>query len=155
MKSIIGTTKLTQVGFVVEDIEMTKIKWAEFLGVEVPPTQIFKGDYEVTLATYKNKPAPDVYSYLAFFDVEDGVRIELIQPNEAPSTWRDFLNSRGEGIHHIAFKICNTKEVVLSCEQFGMNVEQCGKFPNGKGEYTYFDGMESLKCIVETVENYA
>ena len=31
--------------------------------------------------------------YLAFFDVGPGLQLELIQPNEASSTWRNYLNA--------------------------------------------------------------
>jgi hypothetical protein len=32
-----------------------------------------------------------------------GLSIELIEPDGKPSTWQEFLDIRGEGIHHIAF----------------------------------------------------
>ena len=47
MAGIIGTNVVAQVGFIVKDIEVTKRKWAEFLGVDVPETRPI-GDYAVT-----------------------------------------------------------------------------------------------------------
>jgi len=38
----------------------------------------------------------------AFFEL-GSVQIELIQPDENPSVWREDLDKNGEGIHHIAF----------------------------------------------------
>ena len=38
MAGIVGTSLVAQVGFIVRDVETTKRKWAEFLGVEVPET---------------------------------------------------------------------------------------------------------------------
>jgi 4-hydroxyphenylpyruvate dioxygenase-like putative hemolysin len=35
----------------------------------------------------------------------ESVTIELIEPVGGPSTWQDFLETKGEGIHHIAFEI--------------------------------------------------
>lgn len=39
----------------------------------------------------------------AFFDV-GGVHLELLEPTSPDSTIAKFLNDRGEGIHHIAFR---------------------------------------------------
>ena len=96
MAGTVGTHLFAQVGFIVKDIEETKRKWAAFLGVEVPETQPC-GDYAVTQTVFEGKPAPEADSLLAFFDVGPGLQLELIQPNEAPSTWRNFLNEHGEG----------------------------------------------------------
>ena len=102
MAGTVGTGLFAQVGFIVKDVETTKRKWAEFLGVDVPETQP-AGDYAVTQTTFEGRPAPEASCLMAFFDVGPGLQLELIQPNEAPSTWRNFLNEHGEGMHHIAF----------------------------------------------------
>ncbi|MBW7893600.1 MAG: methylmalonyl-CoA epimerase [Opitutaceae bacterium] len=39
----------------------------------------------------------------AFFDV-GGVHLELLEPTSPDSTIAKFINDRGEGIHHIAFR---------------------------------------------------
>ena len=91
MVGVVGTNLVALVGFIVRDIEETKRKWAAFLGMEVPETQPC-GDYQVTQTVFEGKPAPEADALLAFFDVGPGMQIELIQPNEAPSTWRNFLN---------------------------------------------------------------
>ena len=92
MAGVIGTQLIAQVGFIVKDVETTKRKWAEFLGVPVPETQPC-GDYAVTQTVFEGKPAPEASSLLAFLDIGPGIQLELIQPNEAPSTWR----KRGSG----------------------------------------------------------
>jgi len=35
--------------------------------------------------------------------------LELIEPVGGPSTWREFLDTRGEGVHHIAFHVPDTE----------------------------------------------
>ena len=118
MAGIVGTNLLAQVGFIVKDIETTKRTWAEFLGVEVPETQPC-GDYAVTQTVFEGRPAPEANSLLAFFDVGPGLQIELIQPNEAPSTWRNFLEEHGEGMHHLAFQVRDSKAQVAHAEAAG------------------------------------
>ena len=152
MAGAVGTHLIAQVGFIVRDVEASKKKWAEFLGVDVPETQPI-GDYAITGTTYKGKPAPDAYCWMAFFDVGPGIQLELIQPNEAHSTWRDFLDEHGEGMHHIAFQVKDSAGKVKSAEQFGLKLVQHGVYGDGSGEYNYLEAPE-LKCIIELLESY-
>lgn len=153
MAGILGTNVLTQVGFIVRDIEVSKRKFAEFFGVE-PPKHFDGGKFEVTGTTVMGQPAPDANCLMAFFDAGPNVQIELIQPNGVKSTWQDFLDEHGEGIHHLAFHVKGTDEKILACENFGMKVLQRGKYGSGTGEYTYLDATKDLKCLVELLENY-
>jgi catechol 2,3-dioxygenase-like lactoylglutathione lyase family enzyme len=152
MAGVVGTNLIAQVGFIVRDVEASKRKWAAFLGVEVPETQPI-GDYAVTQTTYKGEPAPDAYCWMAFFDVGPGIQLELIQPNEEHSTWRDYLEEHGEGMHHIAFQVKDSAGKVASAEKAGLKLVQHGIYGDGSGEYNYLDAPE-LKCIVELLESY-
>ena len=152
MEGIVGTHMLAQVGFIVKDVEATKKKWAAFLGVEVPPTQL-SGDYAITQTQYKGESAPEAACKMAFFDVGPGLQLELIEPNEQPSTWRSFLEEHGEGMHHVAFQVKDSKACVASAEAAGLKLVQRGLYGDGSGEYNYLDAPE-LKCIVELLESY-
>ena len=152
MAGVVGTHLVAQVGFIVKDVEASKRKWAEFLGVEVPPTQPI-GDYAVTGTTFQGQPAPNAYCWMAFFDVGPGMQLELIQPNEEPSTWRNFLNEHGEGMHHIAFQVVDSAKQVANAEAAGLKLVQHGVYGDGSGEYNYLDAPE-LNCIVELLESY-
>lgn len=152
MSGVAGTSLVAQVGFIVKDVEETKRKWAEFLGVEIPETQPI-GDYAVTGTVYKGEPAPKAYCWMAFFAVGPGLQLELIQPNEEPSTWRDYLEQHGEGIHHIAFQVKDSKTAVTKAETAGLQLVQRGVYGDGSGEYNYLDAPD-LKCIIEFLESY-
>ena len=153
MAGIIDTNVLTQVGFIVKDIEVSKKKFAEFFGIPVPD-HFDGGTFDVTGTIYKGQPAPKANCWMAFFDVGPNIQIELIQPNDTASVWRDFLDERGEGVHHIAFHIKGMDKMVINCEEFGMKCLQRGKYGNGGGEYAYLDAYDDMKCIVELLENY-
>ena len=116
---IFDGAKFAQVGYVVNDIEKTKAAYAAILGVENPPI-CTGGEYEITQAKVFGKPAPEADCKMAFFNLPGGVQFELIEPNDAPSVWRDHLNKYGEGIHHIAFTVDNGDEVVEKCLALGM-----------------------------------
>lgn len=152
MSGIAGTNLVAQVGFIVKDVEESKRKWAEFLGVAIPDTQPI-GDYAVTRTEYLGEPAPKAYCWIAFFDVGPGLQLELIQPNEEPSTWRDYLEQHGEGIHHIAFQVKDSKIAVKNAEAAGLKLVQRGVYGDGSGEYNYLDAPD-LKCIIEFLESY-
>ena len=152
MAGVVGTHLFAQVGFIVKDVEETKRKWAAFLGVDVPNT-VDGGEYAVPGTTSMGAPAPEANCLMAFFDVGPGLQLELIQPNDAPSTWRNFLNEHGEGMHHIAFQVRDSAGKVASAEAAGLKLIQHGKYGDGSGEYNYLDAPE-LKCIVELLESY-
>ncbi len=153
MAGFMDTNVLTQVAFIVKDIEKTKVKFAEFFGIE-PPNHFDGGKFEVTGTTVMGEPAPNANCLMAFFDAGPNVQIELIQPNGVKSTWQDFLDAHGEGIHHIAFNVKGMDGKVLALEKFGMNCVQRGKYGNAGGEYAYMDAREDLKCFIELLENY-
>ena len=153
MAGIIDTNILTQVGFIVRDIEESKRKFATFFGVE-SPAHFDGGKFEVTGTTVNGQPAPKANCLMAFFDVGKGIQIELIQPNGEKSTWQDHLDQHGEGIHHIAFGVKNMDEKIKACEDFGMTCVQRGKYGDGNGEYAYLDAYKDMKCLVELLESY-
>ena len=153
MAGIFGTNVVTQVALIVRDIETTKKKFAEFFGVE-PPVTVQPGPFDITQTQYFGKPAPDAKCQMAFFDVGPNMQLELIQPNGQQSTWQDFLDQNGEGLHHIAFGVKGTDEKIAAAEKFGMVLTQRGKYGNGSGEYAYLDATKDLKCWVELLESY-
>ena len=153
MAGILDTSTLAQVGFIVKDVETTKRTFAEVLGVPVPPT-CDGGEFSVTGTTVYGQPAPEANCKMAFFDVGTHIQIELIEPNDKPSVWKEFLDTHGEGMHHLAFQVSDTEKKVLSLENFGPKCIQRGKYGDGCGEYAYFDANEQLKCFVETLESY-
>ena len=140
MENVIGTKTITQIAFVVRDIELTKKKFADFFGMEAPnhfATQKTRDNI------YNNEPAPDISAMLAFIDIGAGLQIELIQPNGASSVWQDVLDQQGEGFHHIAFRIEGMDNKIQACENLGMRCLQRG---NG---YAYLDAFAGINCLIE------
>ncbi|MCL2016218.1 MAG: VOC family protein [Defluviitaleaceae bacterium] len=154
MAGVLGTNVLTQVAVIVRDIEATKAKYAEFFGIEPPPT-VNAGEFAVTQTEYNGNPAPNAKCKMAFFSVGGNVSLELIEPNGEKSTWQDFLDEKGEGLHHIAFNVKNTNEKIAAAEQFGMKLTQRGKYGDASGEYAYLDATADLKCFIELLEGYS
>ena len=153
MKSIIDLSKITQVAVITKDVEATKRQYALFLGTEVPPT-CDGGSFEITQCEYMGKPSPESNCKMAFFNL-DNIQVEIIEPNGKPSTWQDFLDETGGGIHHIAFQVNDMKAAIKACEEFGMKLTQWGKYNDASGEYAYLDSKGQLGCYVELLYSYA
>lgn len=148
-KGILGTKIVTQIGFVVNDIEKTSQAFADFLGVEKPQWSL-TDTIDKTHGEFNGQPCP-ARAKLAFFHVGETLDIELIEPDETPSVWRNVLNEKGEGVHHIAFVVNGMKEKILALEGNGMKLLQRGEYTGGR--YAYIDCVDQLKTIVELLEN--
>ena len=49
-----------------------------------------------------------MHGKIAGFSV-NGVRFEFIEPLDGESPWKDFLEEKGEGVHHIGFGVANVQ----------------------------------------------
>ncbi|MBQ3864549.1 MAG: VOC family protein [Clostridia bacterium] len=152
MASVLDHMKFAQVGYVVKDIDAARESYAKLFGVPVPRVQ--PSGYGAANTVYKGNPVPDSHCKLAFFSLSSGVQLELIEPDEGPSTWREYLDAHGEGIHHIAFIVKDMDRVVRECMAEGMTVVQQGNYDDNSGHYTYLDGSEKYKCVIELLESF-
>ena len=66
------------------------------------------------------------------------MQLEVIQPDDKPNPWKEFLNARGEGIHHIGFQVNDVEKEVNRLTSLGAEVPFFGKI-NGKIGAAYMD----------------
>ncbi|MBQ4258388.1 MAG: VOC family protein [Clostridia bacterium] len=64
------------------------------------------------------------------------------------------IDTHGEGIHHIAFFVKDMDKVIEDCIKEGMTVVQQGNYDDASGRYTYLDGNEQYKCVIELLESF-
>ena len=145
----LGTTIMCQVGLIVRDIERSSEAYSRVFGLPIPEVIITDGP-EIAHTQFRGQPT-DARAKLAFFDMGQ-VSLELIEPIGGPSTWREFLDERGEGVHHIAFTVEGTDEVVAFLAEAGIPVVQQGDYTGGR--YTYVDSAPTLGVILELLENF-
>lgn len=150
---VLGIYTPSQVAIICRDIEATKTAYAKFFGKEVPPTEE-NSDYSVTQTKYYGKPNPDAGCLLAFIDLGN-IQLELIQPNEAESTWRDFLDQHGEGLHHLAFNVDDIQKAMEDMKAQGFELTQFGYYSDASGAYAYFDATKQLKCFIELLCSFS
>lgn len=144
----LGTNRVMQVGIIVRDIESTARAWSEILGLPMPEI-IVTDTVEKTRAEYKGRPT-SARARLAFFHLGQ-LDVELIEPIDEPSTWKDQLDRHGDSLHHIAFEIKDMPEKTAHLDSQGVPLIQRGEYEGGR--YAYFDGTARLGTIVELLEN--
>jgi methylmalonyl-CoA/ethylmalonyl-CoA epimerase len=145
---LLGNNVITQIGIVVHDIEKSSREFAEFFGIPVPKW-VQTDALEKSQTRYRGEPTP-ARAKLAFMKF-GSLDIELIEPDRHPSTWREHLDSRGEGVHHIAFVIEGMADTVRALEERGHSLQQRGEYTGGR--YAYLDTTKALKTVVELLEN--
>ncbi|NRF90371.1 VOC family protein [Paenibacillus frigoriresistens] len=149
-KTILGTQVVTQIGILVHDIDAATRTYAEFFGVDVPEI-IISDTLDKTNMRYKGQPT-QARCKQSFFPVGGACTIELIEPDHEPSEWRDALNKKGEGVHHIAFEVKGMDDVIHCLEQNRMPLTQKGDYTGGR--YAYIDSVSDLKVMIELLENF-
>ncbi len=148
-KTGLGTNIVCQIGLVVKDIEASVEAYSRVFGLP-KPNVIITDEPEKARAVYRGATT-NAQAKLAFFNMGQ-VDIELIEPIGEPSTWQEALDEQGEGVHHIAFIIKDTKQVVAYLEAQGMPVIQQGHYTGGM--YTYIDSAPALGVVLELLENF-
>jgi methylmalonyl-CoA/ethylmalonyl-CoA epimerase len=152
MTGVIGSSVITRIRVIVHDVDDATSRWSQFLGLapEVGPVDAGKGP--AMRVTYRGEPAPDAEIRCTLFRVAPNFYIELMQPNEFPSVWRDILDANGEGLHSLGFFVPDMAEAVRSSLAFGADLMQAGEFGTGDGRYAYLDFRADLKTIIEVEE---
>ena len=111
MSGTISKNGFIQINIIVRDIEAAAEKWAQILGIEKPeirPMRLEGGENY----TYRGKP---VSCEILFAVIEmNGFVLELHQPVSGPSTFQEFLDKHGEGVHHIGFEVGNDRDNVIA-----------------------------------------
>ncbi|UCD08573.1 MAG: VOC family protein [Dehalococcoidales bacterium] len=121
------------VAVVVRDLESTikrleELDFGPFIHPDEPPGA--EGLF------YKGKPLESDFKALA---VRIGnMQIEIIQPDDKPNPWKEFLDTRGEGIHHIGFQVDDVEGEVERLTGLGADVPLIGK-QSGKTGAAYVD----------------
>jgi hypothetical protein len=81
--------------------------------------------------------------------------IELLQPLTSGSVWSNFLETNGEGLHHLALTVTNYDDMVLGLKQQGASMLVSGHAPsqfNGR-PWCYFDTKPG-GLIIEFMDSF-
>ncbi len=101
MSKTVDRNGFIQICIVVKDIALAAEKWAQVFGVEKPEirkTRLEGGDNY----TYRGKPVS--CELLVAIIQMNGFVLELHQPVGGDSTFREFMDRHGNGVHHSGFE---------------------------------------------------
>lgn len=133
---------------VVKDIEKTIAAYQTLLHTGERPRLKQTGAPEDARVTYKGQPTP-TRAYQTFFTV-GGLRIEILQPDENLSTWKDFVDRNGDCFHHVAYDVQDMDAALKDLEKMGAPLIQTGYY-NG-GRYAYVDSEDVFGVMLELLK---
>lgn len=138
-----------QICFVTHDVEASARWFSELTGKPVPP-MTFAADPQKAFVEYRGQPAAVTCRIMMFHF--GNIDLEFLEPGPEPSVWRELLESKGPGCHHIAFRTRNMTQQGDALEAQGHAKIQSGEFQSGTGRYAYFDTMNDLGAFIELLE---
>jgi methylmalonyl-CoA/ethylmalonyl-CoA epimerase len=138
-----------QICFVTDDAERSARWFADLTGKPLPP-EAKAADPDKAQAIYDGKPA-SVGCRIRMFKFGN-IDVEFLEPGPEKSAWRDLLEAKGPGCHHIAFRTRNLTRRNAYLEERGHRLLQRGEFDGGHGRYAYYDTVADLGVMVELLE---
>jgi catechol 2,3-dioxygenase-like lactoylglutathione lyase family enzyme len=139
-----------QVGILVPDLQEALERYSRVWGLDgwrgfrygpgTVPETTYRGEpgsYRVTIAISATTP-----------------QIELLEVEEGPSIYDEWLAERGHGLHHLGFWVPSLADAVPEMEAAGYAVTQSGAGYglDGDGGYAYFDTERDLGVVLELIE---
>jgi catechol 2,3-dioxygenase-like lactoylglutathione lyase family enzyme len=142
-------SSLEQVAFVVRDLAAAQRFFGDKMGV---PRFYVISDFGklATETTFRGRAASHNFSIAIAYS--GSTQIELIQHISGETTYKEFLDRRGEGLHHLGFFLREQAQYDGALEELkrsGFSVLQSGCM--GDARYTYFDTEAAIGAIMEVV----
>jgi len=132
-----------QVNIIVNDIHRAAKAWATLLGVPEPEIWVnhLQSNGENPY-TYRGKDIPCDLQ-MCVIDMGSWV-LELHQVDETASTFREFMNKHGQGVHHLGFEVGDARdEVIRELKEMGFDTERTiGIYPGSS--WTIVDSEDVL-----------
>ena len=97
--------KLDHIGIAVKDLDQAMKLYQEAFGIK--PSIVYESSY--------------TNAKIAFFPIGE-VRVELIQPINPDSVVGRFLEKKGEGIHHISYRVKDVDGSLAELERKGVQL---------------------------------
>ena len=148
-KRLLDEDAIMQICFVTDDVDKSAKWFGDLIGRDVGPLSK-AADPERAKAVYHGEPAK-VGCKIRFFRFGN-IDFEFLEPGPEKSAWRDLLEAKGPGCHHIAFRTRNLTKRASYLEEKGHPLLQRGEFDGGGGRYAYFDTVPELGAMIELLE---
>jgi methylmalonyl-CoA/ethylmalonyl-CoA epimerase len=142
VRNTLPLSGLIQIALVVEDLERALDSWCELLGVPRPAVRVTEAVPDPH-ETYRGRTASYGLKLAVIECPERGFVIELHEPDANPSTFREFLDAHGSGVHHLGFSVGEARDAVVDeLTTMGYDLRTVGRYPGGS--WTVVDGEDRL-----------
>jgi methylmalonyl-CoA/ethylmalonyl-CoA epimerase len=135
---------ICQLGIVVKDLDRT----VEFL------TSLGLGPFAMQTVAH---PAAILRGEKVFYQVrvaksqQGGVQIELIEHQQGETIQKEFLDEKGEGLHHLCFRVSDLEATLERFAAKGVGVLQRDDFVGGGG-MAYLNSEPVCGIVMEVVQ---
>src|SRR5712692_9243171 len=146
--SYLGSS-LEQVAFVVKDLDASQSFFTAKMGV---PRFYVVEDFGKRAIEKTFRGQPVEHNFRLALAYSGATQIELIQHLSGETTYKEFLERKGEGLHHLGFFLDDRERHERALSEFargGYPVLMSGRL--GDARYTYFDTEAAIGSIMEIV----
>ena len=142
---------VAQVAILVENLEEAVENYWRMFGIDDWHFYTY-GKPLVKEMTYHGEPAE--YKMRVALSYLGPMRIELIQPLEGDTVYRDFVEEHGYGVHHFGVLVEDMDAALVEAEAAGvaMTMDGAGFGRDGDGHYAYLDTEKRLGVTIELIE---
>jgi catechol 2,3-dioxygenase-like lactoylglutathione lyase family enzyme len=133
-----------QTGYVVRDLAAAEAWFRQVLGV--PAWTRMENMAFGAECSYRDRPA-DYAAHLSIGHLGD-TQIELIEPIRGESPYTEFLESRGPGLHHLAFDVPDFDATINALGETGLELIVKGSVGPGS-RFAYFDCESAQASVIE------
>ncbi|MGA2470870.1 MAG: VOC family protein [Solirubrobacteraceae bacterium] len=139
-----------QIGIIVADVDEALPRYREIFGAD-DWMIVENGPQNMHGLHIRGEPA-DFSMRLALRG--SGPQIELLQPLGGGGILGEWLARRGEGLHHLAYRVGSVDEAIAQMAHAGYVCLQHGYGfgADGSGAFAFFDTEAALGYLIEAVE---
>ena len=142
---------VAQICILVPDIEKAVEIWWKKFGIG--PWHLYTyGKPLVKRMTRHGKPCE--YKMKIALSYIGKMRIELIEPLEGDTVYKEFIEDHGYGVHHLGVLTDDMKGSLKNAESAGiaMTMDGAGFGPDDDGHYAYLDTEKLIGTTIEFIE---
>jgi catechol 2,3-dioxygenase-like lactoylglutathione lyase family enzyme len=145
--------RITQVAVVVRDLRKTMEAYTRIMGWK--PWSVYEHKPPILHHTMLHGK-PENYSMIGAEVHCNPIDFEILQPMDGPSIYKEFLEEKSEGLHHVS--VVNTaeniEEALATFKKNGVDISMEGRLGENIRFY-YMDTEPVLKMVAETVSGHA
>lgn len=127
------TIRVDHIGIAVKSIEAAKSFWEEALGVKLTGEEV--------ISEQKVK--------VGFFPMGES-EVELLEPTEPDSPVAKFIEKKGEGIQHVAFRVENIEKTLADLKAKGVRlIDEKPRYGAGGAKIAFIHPKATFGTLVE------